>query len=79
MQKIAKHYSRFMRLPRGVRFLPFWILVLILFGHFVMFEKCREYFHSGSVCVGYLSQDDLMFKGIAKLTGVTSLDLPLEP
>lgn len=78
MLKIAEHYSKFMGLPRSVRFLPLWILALIIFGHFVMFEKCWEHFHSGSVCVGYLSQDDLMFKGIAKVTGITSLDLPLE-
>ena len=79
MQKIAEHYSKFMRLPRTVRYLPLWILALILFGHLVMFEKCWGHFHSGSVCVGVLAQDDLMFKGIAKITGVTSHDLPLEP
>ena len=76
MQNFAEQYSKFMRLPRTVRYLPLWILALILFGHLVMFEKCWERFHNGSVCVGYLAQDDVMFKGVAKLTGVTSLDPP---
>ena len=70
MQKIAEHYSNFMRLPRLMRYMPIWIVTLILFGHLVMFEKCWEHFHSSSYCVVHLAQDDLLFKGIAQLSGV---------
>ena len=79
MLKIAEHYSKFMMLPRTVRYLPLWILALFLFGHFVMFEKCWEHFHNGSFCVGYLAEEDSIFKAVAKLMGSTNLDLPLEP
>ena len=39
LQKIVEHYSKF-KLPRLVRYLPLWIVLLLLLGHLVMLEKC---------------------------------------